>query len=78
MLWAAVWSGFFALTTRAVTSTMARRVNPAIQVLQLSATTGEGLDAWLDWLLALQPDDLPGGVAATAPMHGPGCGHHHG
>ena len=57
---------------------LARRVNPAIQVLQLSATTGEGLDAWLDWLLALQPDDLPGGVAATAPMHGPGCGHHHG
>ena len=57
---------------------LARRVNPAIQVLQLSATTGEGLDAWLDWLLALQPDDLPGGLAATAPMHGPGCGHHHG
>ena len=28
----------------------ARRVNPAIQVLQLSATTGEGMDAWLQWL----------------------------
>jgi hydrogenase nickel incorporation protein HypB len=53
---------------------MARRVNPAIQVLQLSATTGEGLDAWLDWLLALQPDDLD---AATPHVHGPGCGHHH-
>ncbi|MDG0854340.1 hydrogenase nickel incorporation protein HypB [Roseateles puraquae] len=30
---------------------MARRVNPTLQVLQLSATTGEGMDAWLDWLL---------------------------
>ncbi|WP_137732282.1 hydrogenase nickel incorporation protein HypB [Pseudaquabacterium pictum] len=58
---------------------MARRVNPGIAVLQLSATTGEGLDAWLDWLLACQPDDLD---AATPHVHGPGCGHpthhHHG
>lgn len=29
----------------------ARRVNPGIRILQLSATTGEGMDAWLDWLL---------------------------
>ncbi|WP_153111832.1 hydrogenase nickel incorporation protein HypB [Propionivibrio limicola] len=28
----------------------ARRVNPAIEVLQISATTGEGMAAWLDWL----------------------------
>ncbi|WP_312854489.1 hydrogenase nickel incorporation protein HypB [Paludibacterium denitrificans] len=28
----------------------ARQVNPAIRVLQLSAQSGEGLDAWLDWL----------------------------
>jgi hydrogenase nickel incorporation protein HypB len=28
----------------------ARRVNPAIEVLKLSATTGEGMDAWLNWL----------------------------
>lgn len=28
----------------------ARRVNPAIGVLQVSATSGEGMDAWLDWL----------------------------
>ena len=33
----------------------ARRVNPAIEVLQLSARTGEGLAAWLEWLLV----DLP-------------------
>ncbi|AOW14731.1 hydrogenase nickel incorporation protein HypB [Hydrogenophaga crassostreae] len=29
---------------------LARRVNPAIEVIQLSATTGEGMDAWLHWL----------------------------
>jgi hydrogenase nickel incorporation protein HypB len=29
---------------------MARRVNPAIEVIQLSAITGEGMDAWLHWL----------------------------
>lgn len=28
----------------------ARQVNPNIEILQLSATTGEGLQAWLDWL----------------------------
>ena len=28
----------------------ARRVNPAIRVLRLSARTGEGMDAWLAWL----------------------------
>jgi hydrogenase nickel incorporation protein HypB len=28
----------------------ARRVNPAIEVLLVSARTGVGMDAWLDWL----------------------------
>jgi len=28
----------------------ARRFNPAVEVLAVSATTGEGLGAWLDWL----------------------------
>lgn len=28
----------------------ARRVNPTIQVIKLSATSGEGMDAWIDWL----------------------------
>ena len=28
----------------------ARRVNPQIEVLQVSATTGQGMDAWLAWL----------------------------
>jgi hydrogenase nickel incorporation protein HypB len=30
----------------------ARRVNPDIQVLQVSATTGEGMDTWYQWLQA--------------------------
>lgn len=28
----------------------ARQVNPALQILQLSARTGEGMAIWLDWL----------------------------
>lgn len=28
----------------------ARQVNPRIEVIQLSAETGEGMDAWYDWL----------------------------
>ena len=28
----------------------ARRVNPAIQILQVSATSDEGMDAWLEWI----------------------------
>lgn len=28
----------------------AKRVNPAIQVIALSAQSGEGLSQWLDWL----------------------------
>ena len=34
----------------------ARRVNPAIEVIQLSATTGEGMGAWLDWLAGADGD----------------------
>jgi hydrogenase nickel incorporation protein HypB len=30
----------------------ARRVRPGIEVLQISATTGAGMDAWLDWVRA--------------------------
>lgn len=29
----------------------ARQINPGIAVLQLSATRGDGMQAWLDWLL---------------------------
>jgi len=35
---------------------LARRVNPGIEILKLSATTGEGMDAWLNWLgYAMEP-----------------------
>jgi hydrogenase nickel incorporation protein HypB len=34
----------------------ARRINPGIEALQISATTGEGLEAWLDWLLQAAAD----------------------
>jgi hydrogenase nickel incorporation protein HypB len=30
----------------------ARRVNPKLQVMQVSATSGQGMDEWLAWLLA--------------------------
>ncbi|ESQ85289.1 hypothetical protein AEAC466_06130 [Asticcacaulis sp. AC466] len=32
----------------------ARRVNPDIAVIRLSARTGEGMDAWIDWIRAQQ------------------------
>ena len=43
----------------------ARRVNPGIQILELSATTGVGMDAWLDWLLA-EPSAAAAPVEAVA------------
>ncbi|MEW5786738.1 MAG: hydrogenase nickel incorporation protein HypB [Pseudomonadota bacterium] len=30
----------------------ARRVNPKLQVMQVSATSGQGMEEWIDWLLA--------------------------
>ncbi len=30
----------------------ARAVNPDIEIIQLSATSGEGMDQWLAWLEA--------------------------
>jgi hydrogenase nickel incorporation protein HypB len=32
----------------------ARRVNPGIRVLLVSAQTGQGMDAWLDWVLGVE------------------------
>ena len=36
----------------------ARRIKPGVEILRVSATTGEGLDAWYGWLEA--------GIAALA------------
>ncbi len=33
----------------------ARRVNPGIAVIQLSATTGQGMGDWVNWLMHLEP-----------------------
>ena len=38
----------------------ARRVNPGIQVLQISATTGEGLDNWYQWIQLARQSRLIG------------------
>ena len=43
----------------------ARRVNPGIEVLLVSARSGQGMDAWLDWLLQ-SPADVPAVQAAEA------------
>ncbi len=52
----------------------ARQVNPAIEVLLVSATTGQGLDAWLDWLLDEDVDSAATSVTpdrTTAPAESP-------
>lgn len=45
----------------------ARRVNPRLVVFPLSATTGEGVDAFCAWLSALEAPELAF-VAASAPV----------
>jgi hypothetical protein len=40
----------FALTNLDAAVAYARRVNPTIRVIQMSATRGNGMDEWLDFL----------------------------
>lgn len=48
----------------------AQRVNPAIEVLLLSARSGVGMEAWLDWLL----DDAQAPAPGPRPANGvPAC-----
>lgn len=42
----------------------ARRVNPGIDVLQLSATSGAGMGAWLAWVATARAERRTGRVAA--------------
>ena len=49
----------------------ARRVNPGIEVIQLSATHGAGIDAWLDWIAR-------GATAARQQRLAPAAAHHGG
>lgn len=41
----------------------ARRINPGIEIIELSASTGQGMQIWLDWLLNKPAD----GKASAAP-----------
>lgn len=49
----------------------AQRVNPGIEVLLLSARSGVGLDAWVDWLLA--DARAPAPPAQPLPQQVPAC-----
>ncbi|NEQ42186.1 MAG: hydrogenase nickel incorporation protein HypB [Leptolyngbya sp. SIOISBB] len=40
----------------------ARQVNPQLRIFQVSATTGEGLTAWYDWLRATVSVPSPAGI----------------
>ena len=44
----------------------AQQVNPGIKVLQLSATTGEGVESWLEWIRAVRQVQLIGHPSVTA------------
>ena len=44
----------------------ALRVNPRIRVLQVSATTGEGMGAWYQWITATRQLELVGHPALSA------------
>jgi hydrogenase nickel incorporation protein HypB len=44
----------------------AQQVNPRIRVLQLSATTGEGMQAWYEWIAATRQMELIGHSALSA------------
>jgi hydrogenase nickel incorporation protein HypB len=56
----------------AATIANARKVNPRIKVLQASAKTGEGMDAWLQWIRAAHTMAMTGREtaqpAAAAPQ----------
>jgi len=44
----------------------ARRVNPGIRILQLSATTGAGMQAWYQWIKATRQVSLTGHDFSTS------------
>ncbi len=49
----------------------ARRINPSIQVLRVSALKGEGLGAWLDWVRSAAREARGRRIRSSAGM---GCG----
>src|SRR5579864_9115725 len=45
----------------------ARRVHPGMEIIDVSSTTGEGLDCWMEWLRARQERAKAKLQTATAP-----------
>ncbi len=43
----------------------ARRVHPGMEIIDVSSTTGEGLDRWMEWLKARQEKAKLQGVASS-------------
>jgi hydrogenase nickel incorporation protein HypB len=52
----------------------AQRVNPGIEVLLVSARTGQGVDAWIDWLLQAAGLTLPAAHGQAQRVHTAACG----
>ena len=52
----------------------ARRINPTIDVLQLSARNGDGMSRWFDWLTSARFRGCGGGQAQNRPAD-TGAGH---
>ena len=48
----------------------ARRINPRIRALKLSARSGEGMDGWIDWLMAARTLALTGSPALASATGG--------
>jgi len=44
----------------------ARRVHPQMEIIDVSSTTGEGLDRWMQWLTARQQRKLAAATSITA------------
>ncbi len=48
----------------------AQRINPDIEIIQLSATTGEGVDKWLDWINRHRKTRAKTGINRKVPVLG--------
>ena len=54
------------------------RVMPRPEVIEVSARTGLGMEAWVTWLATLRGKYAPAGAREAKPhSHGPGHGHSH-
>ncbi len=55
---------------RSIFAADVRLLNPEVSILDVSATTGEGLDAWIDWLD--RSGEAPGGASVGGAGAAPG------